>query len=282
MSGVKNRLIPFNYFGGKFGHADWVIKHLPQTKSYVEVFGGSAVILINKKPCPIETYNDLNSTVVNFFRMLREKPNELLNKIFLTPYSKEEYLFCYQHLNGGGQDDVERARRFFVAVGQSFNGTYSRQTGWKMSTKESRAIISEAVNRWITKLPNLVTIIERLRRVQIANYDFRLIFKKFDGPDTLFYCDPPYMHETRCNNNEYEFDMSDTDHKELLEICKAAKGRVAISGYDNPIYNKHLKGFYKLIANKKPTTIVHSLRQEILWTNYNPDHINENLFTKNI
>ena len=180
-------------------------------------------------------------------------------------------------MRGGG--DVENARRFFVAVGQSFNGTYSRQTGWKMSTKESRAIISEAVNRWITKLPNLVTIIERLRRVQIANYDFRVIFKKFDSPNTLFYCDPPYQHTTRCNNNEYEFEMSEDDHLELLEICKTAKGKIAISGYDNPLYNKHLKDFYKSIAKWKSTTLFHSKRQEVLWTNYDPDQINENLFS---
>ena len=147
---------------------------------------------------------------------------------------------------------------------------------------ESRAIISEAVNRWITKLPNLVPIIERLRRVQIANYDFRIIFKKFDGPDTLFYCDPPYQHTTRCNNNEYEFEMSEADHIELLEICKSAKGKIAISGYDNPLYNKYLKNFYKSIAKWKSTTLFHSKRQEILWTNYDPDQINENLFTKNV
>lgn len=275
---TKNKLIAFNYFGGKYTHVDWVIKHLPQTKSYVEVFGGSAVILINKKPCPIETYNDINSTVVNFFRVLRENPDELLNKIFLTPYSKEEYFFCYKNINAT-KDNVERARRFYVAVGQSFNGTYARQTGWKMSTKESRAIISEAINRWISKLPNLVVIIERLRRVQIANYDFRQIFKKFDGPDTLLYCDPPYMHEKRCNNNEYQFEMTDTDHLELLEICKAAKGKVAISGYDNPLYNKHLKNFYKSVAKEKCTNMFHSVSKEILWTNYNPAHINEDLFS---
>ncbi|MFA5803691.1 MAG: DNA adenine methylase [Melioribacteraceae bacterium] len=274
---TKKKLIAFNYFGGKFTHADWILKHLPESKSYVEVFGGSAVVLLNKKPSPIETYNDINSIVVNFFKVLREKPEELLSKIYLTPYSKEEYLFCYQHLNEG--DKIERARRFFVSVGQSFNGTYARQTGWKMSTKETRTNISEAVNRWITKLPKLVYVIERLRRVQISNYDFREIFKKFDGPETLFYCDPPYMHHVRCNNNEYAFEMTDQDHKELLEICKNAKGKVAISGYDNPLYNKQLKSFYKSIAKKKPTTIFHSKRQEILWTNYNPDHISQNLFS---
>lgn len=278
MSGVPNRLIPFNYFGGKFTHVSWILKHLPESTSYVEVFGGSAVVLINKKPSQIETYNDLNSTVVNFFKVLREFPNELLTAIYLTPYSKEEYFNCYKNINEG--NDIERARRFFVSVNQSFNGTFSRQTGWKMSTIKSKSIISEALSRWLTKIPNLLLIIERLRSVQISNFDFRAIFKKFDSKDTLFYCDPPYTHEQRCNNNEYQFEMSVSDHKELLELAIMAKGKVAISGYNNPLYNRMLSYFYKIKAGEKQNSLFHSKRQEVLWTNYNPDHLNHNLFTK--
>ncbi len=272
-----SRLIPFNYFGGKFNHVDWILKHLPETKSYVEVFGGSAVILLNKKQCKIETYNDINSTLVNFFKVLREFPEELINKIYLTPYAREEYLYCYKHMNEG--NELERARRFFIVVNQSFNGTYSRQTGWKMSTKETRASISEAVSRWLSKIPNLLEIIERLKYVQITNLDFRTIFEKFDGPETLFYCDPPYLHELRCNNNEYEFEMTVDDHRDLLEICKKAKGKIAISGYENKLYDRELESFYKSIAKEKQDILMHSKRREALWMNYNPEHINENLFT---
>ncbi len=278
MTQAKTRLIPFNYFGGKFNHVDWVIKHLPQTKSYVEVFGGSGIVLLNKKPTKIETYNDISGTLVNFFKVLRAQPEELISNIFLTPYAREEYFHCYQHMKEG--NDLERARKFFVVVNQSFNGTYTRQTGWKMSTKETRALTSEAVSRWVSKLPNLIKIVERLKSVQITNFDFRTIFEKFDGSETLFYCDPTYLPETRYSNKEYEFEMSVEDHKDLLEICKAAKGKVAISGYDSPLYNKYLKGFHKSTAKEKQGTLFHSKRQEVLWTNYNPNHINEDLFTK--
>jgi DNA adenine methylase len=279
LSGVKNRLIAFNYFGGKFNHSDWVVKRLPETKSYVEVFAGSAIVLLNRKPSRIETYNDINSRVVNFFKVLREQSGDLISNIFLSPYAREEYLDCYKNLDEG--NDLEKARKLFVVLNQSFNGTYSRQTGWKMSTKETRATTSEAVSRWMSKLPNLVKIVDRLKYVQITNYDFRTIFEKFDSRDTLFYCDPPYLHDTRCNNNEYEYEMNSQDHIDLLNLCRSAKGKIALSGYENEIYNKHLKGFFKSVAKEKRDTLMHSKRREILWTNYDPDQINVNLFTEN-
>lgn len=192
---MSKTIIPFNYFGGKFNHANWIINRLPITKSYVEVFGGSGIILFNKPKVEIETFNDLNGMVVNFFNQLRDNPEELIRAIYLTPYSREEYWKCFKAINEG--NELERARRFFVVVNQSFNASYSRQTGWKMSTKETRASISEAISRWISKIPNLIYIIDRLRTIQISNYDFRLIFKKFDSKNTLFYCDPPYMHDVR-------------------------------------------------------------------------------------
>ncbi len=274
----KKKLIAFNYFGGKFSHVDWIIKHLPKSKSYVEVFGGSGVVLLNKPKSKIETLNDLNNTVVNFFKVLRESPEELIRNIFLTPYSRNEYLLCYRNMNEG--NELERARKFFVVVGQSFNGSYSRQTGWKMSTKETRANLSGAVSRWLSKIPNLVKVVERLKYVQISNYDFREVFEKFDSPETLFYCDPPYMHETRCNNNEYEFEMSNEDHVELLKLCLNAKGMIALSCYDNEMYSSMLQDrFYKSEAKEKMINLYHSQKKEILWTNYNPTEHHEDLFT---
>jgi len=269
----------FNYFGGKYNHAEWIINRLPVTRTYVEVFGGSAVILLNRKPSRIECYNDINSTVVNFFLQLRENTEQLIDAIYLTPYSREEYFRAYKTLNEG--TPLERARKFYIVVNQSFNGSYSRQTGWKMSTIESRANISEALNRWLSKPPYLKRIVERLKTVQISNFDFRLIFEKFDDPDTLFYCDPPYTHDTRCNNNEYEYEMSTADHQGFLNLCLNAKSKIAISGYENEVYEFYLKDFYKSTAKEKRGTLMHSSRKEVLWSNYNPQEIHHNLFNNN-
>lgn len=269
------KIIPFNYFGGKYNHLDFILRHLPHTRSYVEVFGGSGVVLLNKKPCKIETYNDLSGTVVNFFQQLRERPEELLTAITLTPYSLDEYHKCYRNIDEG--DGIERARRFFVAVSQSFNGTFSRQTGWKISTKVCRSHISEAINRWLNKVPYLEYAVNRLRSVQISNWDFALCFEKFNHPDVLLYCDPLYTHDTRCNSIEYEHEMKDEDHERLIELASSTSAKVAISGYSNKLYNARLKDFYRISAKPKRSTMFHSPRQEVLWTNYDPI-LNQELF----
>lgn len=271
------KLIPFNYFGGKYTHLDWVLKYLPQTKTYCELFGGSGVVLINKETAPIEIFNDLNEHVDNFFLQLRDNTEELIFKIELTPYSRREYFKCYKGLYDT-VDPIEWARRFFVVINQSFNGTHVRQTGWKFSTRQSRSKIAESVNRWLTKAPNLWKIAERLKRVEISNYDFRDLFVKVDFEDALIYCDPPYLHDTRTNNNEYKYEMTEQDHIELLCLLINAKAKVAISSYDNEIYREYLKDFYITIANEKRHGLFHSKKTEMLWTNYNPNLVNPSLF----
>lgn len=264
------KVIPFNYFGGKFQHIDFITKRLPMTKSYVEVFGGSAVILINRKPSPIETYNDINSTVVNFFECLRKYPDKLLEQIYLTPYAREEFWNCYKTINEG--TDIEKARKFFVVVNQSFNGSYARLTGWKFSQENE-------INKWLNKIPNLKLIIERFRRTQISNYDFKNIFEKFNNSETLFYCDPPYIKSLRNSGKEYDYEMTDENHIDLLDLCNKARCKIAISGYDGKIYNKYLKDWYKSVSTEKKNGFRQSSKQEILWTNYDPDQVNNlNLF----
>ncbi len=261
-------------------HVDFVLRHLPETKSFVDVFGGSAVILLNKKRVPIETYNDVNSDIVNFFRVLRDRRKglALIKQIYLTPYSETEYLDCIKNLREG--DDIERARRLFVALNQSFNGTFSRQTGWKISTNVCKTKTSEAISRYVSKIPNLEMVIERMRLVQISNSHFRKIFRKFDNKDVLLYCDPPYVHGVRCNNNEYKNEMSDADHEEFLALAKKSNSLIAISGYESKLYNENLKDWYKVKARDKKNTLFHSTRAEVLWMNYNPDEFIKPLFSE--
>ena len=177
------KLIAFNYFGGKHNSLKWLLPLLPKSYSYVEPFGGSAVVLLNRAPSKIETYNDISSEIVNFFRVLRGNPVGLCEQIYFTPYSKEEYRICFHTLGSGS--DIERARKFFVCVNQSFSATIGRYTGWKFSTKSSRNLIAEPVSRWLNKLPKLAYIIERLKEVQIQNEDFESIIKKTDSKETL-------------------------------------------------------------------------------------------------
>src|SRR6266481_1015463 len=110
------KLILFGYYGGKFSHLDWLLPLLPACHHYCEPFAGSAAVLINRAPSAIETYNDLDGEVANFFRVLREQGEELTRQIGLTPFSREEFAIACKLDPDANQ--LERARRFYVRARQ--------------------------------------------------------------------------------------------------------------------------------------------------------------------
>lgn len=83
------KLIAFGWYGGKFNHLNWLLPLLPKTQHYCEPYGGSAAVLLNRKPSSVETYNDIDGEVVNFFNVLRNEPEKLIKAIGLTPFSRE-------------------------------------------------------------------------------------------------------------------------------------------------------------------------------------------------
>lgn len=186
-------------------------------------------VLINKEPSPIEVYNDIDSNLVNFFRVLRDekKAKKLQELLLLTPYSREEFCYCRDSLSEG--DDVIRAWKFFVVAQQSFSGIVNRG-GWSC-TKTRPSVLT-----WVKKIERLEDIIYRLRNVEVENKDFRDIFKLYDTEDTFFYCDPPYILETRTGQAVYQYEMNLQDHKELVDILLNIKGSAILSGYKHEVY----------------------------------------------
>ena len=185
------RSIAFGWYGGKYSHLDWLLPLLPECHHYCEPFGGSAAVLLNRNPAPVETYNDIDGEVSNFFKVLRDSKDELIEQIGLTPFSREEF---YVALNGSGEaiSDLERARRFFVRARQARTGLAQTATlgRWANCKNTSRAGMSGVVSRWLGSLKGLPEIAERLLRVQIENRPAIEVIKLYDSPKTLFYCDP--------------------------------------------------------------------------------------------
>lgn len=96
MSGNKNKIIAFNYFGGKFTWIEHLYAHFPNYFNHlVDLFAGSFVVSLNYQGKCIKTANEINEDVTNFFQVLRDKPEELLHKLTLTPISNAEYNNCY-------------------------------------------------------------------------------------------------------------------------------------------------------------------------------------------
>ncbi len=265
----KRRLIAFGWYGGKFSHLSWLLPLLPECHHYCEPFGGSAAVLLNRAPSPVETYNDIYGEVVNFFKVLRDKTEELVKAIALTPFSREEfYRAIYE--DGDTLNDVERARRFFIRARQSRTGLAQTASlgRWANCKQTSRAGMSGVVSRWLGSVEDLPEIALRLLRVQIENRPAIEAIRLYDSPDTLFYCDPPYAHCTRGDDRAYGFEMDEDAHRELAEVLHSCKGKVAISGYRCEIIDELYKDWR---CYEAPPMICHSvkeLRREALWMNY--------------
>src|SRR5213082_3031228 len=106
------KLIAFGWYGGKYSHLDWLLPLLPQCHHYCEPFGGSAAVLLNREPSPVESYNDIDGEVVNFFSALREHKQDLIDAIMLTPFSRDELTRACREATAN-LDPLERARRFY-------------------------------------------------------------------------------------------------------------------------------------------------------------------------
>jgi DNA adenine methylase len=265
----RRRRIVFGWYGGKFNHLDWLLPLLPQTHCYCEPFSGSAAVLLNRCPSPVETYNDIDGDVVNFFRVLRDHSDDLIRAISLTPFSREEFHLA---INGGiqGLSDLERARRFYVRARQARTGLAQTATlgRWANCKNTSRAGMSGVVSRWLGGVEALPEIAARLLRVQIENRPALEVIRLYDSPITLFYCDPPYLHETRGDSKAYGFEMDLEQHYQLSQALKKCRGKVALSGYRCDIMDAWYEGWRRFDAPVKHCHSIKQPRQECLWMNY--------------
>jgi DNA adenine methylase len=265
----RRKLIAFGWYGGKFSHLEWLLPLLPRCHHYCEVFGGSAAVLINREPSPVETYNDIDGEVVNFFRVLREQKDRLIEAIALTPFSREEF---YSAVSPRHEviSDLERARRFFIRARQARTGLAQTASlgRWANCKNTSRAGMAGVVSRWLGSIDDLPAIALRLLRVQIENRPAIEVIRLYDGPDTLFYCDPPYVHTTRGDSKAYRFEMDEKAHRELARTLRSCKGKVAISGYRCDLMDELYGDWRCYEALPKNCHSVKKLRREALWMNY--------------
>lgn len=267
--GRKRRVIAFGWYGGKYSHLDWLLPLLPPCDHYCEPFGGSAAVLLNRYPSPVETYNDVDGEVVNFFRVLRDQKERLVEAIGLTPFSREEFFIACSRPDSP-LSDLERARRFFVRARQVRTGLAQKASlgRWANCKNTSRAGMSGVVSRWLGSIEALPEIAERLLRVQIENRPALEVIGLYDGHGTLFYCDPPYPHQVRGDVSSYGYEMSEYDHRLLARTLTGIKGKAAVSGYDCPLYSELYRDWRRLDAPEKQCHSVKKLRQEMLWVNY--------------
>lgn len=274
ISALKSpKLIPFGWYGGKFSHLAWLLPLLPKCHHYCEPYAGSAAVLLNRPPSPVETYNDLDGEVVNFFRVLRDENDKLVEAIGLTPFSREEFAIACKL--DSTISPLERARRFYVRARQVRIGlAQTASVGrWANCKNTSRAGMSGVISRWLGAVEDLPAIAERLIRVQIENRPAVDVIRLYDSPQTLFYCDPPYVHTTRGDSKAYGYEMTNDQHAELAKALNSAKGMVAISNYQCDLMDELYPSskWTKTVSLEKTNHATKGKRVEVLWTNYKPE-----------
>lgn len=225
---------PFAYYGGKTMLAEKIVALLPPHRHYVEPFAGSLAVLLAKPRSTHETVNDLDGDLMHFWRIVRDRPDELAAAAALTPHSRLEHEAAYDRPDG--LDDIERARRIWITLSQGRSGTF-RKTGWRFYRDPGGT--SAAMPRYLAAYADRIpTCAHRLAGVSLeCRPALDLITSYGQVPDMLLYCDPPYDGATRARNYRHEM-TSPESHRDLAEVLHSARATVVLSGYPSPLYDE--------------------------------------------
>ena len=270
---------PFAYYGGKTTLAERVVELLPEHRHYVEPFAGSLAVLLAKTPALMETVNDLDGHLMTFWRVLRDRPEDLMRVCALTPHSREEHQLAYDL---DVTDDLERARRVWVCLTQG-RGNTLRRTGWRHFQDPGRrgpTSMSDYLSSYVERMRHAAG---RLAGVSLESRDALDVIADYGKhAEVLIYADPPYLGTTR-SSRQYLVEMShDAEHQELAEVLRACKATVVLSGYHSPLYDGlyegwHVTEFDAYTGQGNHSEARNDRRVEVLWSN-RPLNVTPTLF----
>lgn len=250
---------PFTYFGGKTSIADRIVDALPPHRHYVEPFAGSLAVLLAKPRAHFETVNDLDEHLVTFWRVLRDRGDELAYACSLTPHARHEHRDSYDL---DVEDELELARRIWVRLSQGRGNTF-RRTGsmsWTLNAYADRMFAAA----------------ERLAGVSLeCRPALQLIDDYGQHPNVLLYVDPPYLGSVRAGGNEYRHEMRDEEsHRELAAALLGCQAAVVLSHYPASLYDELYAGWHRVdvpaYTGNGGINGRNGGRTEVLWINRAP------------
>jgi DNA adenine methylase len=280
--------LSLKWHGGKYYLASKFVALMPPHLHYVEpYFGGGAVLFAHdphrdwllqdgkKLPCHLrgvsEVANDVNGELMNFWSVLRDEASfdRFQRAVAATPFSEAAFQQACRPYDASRP--VESAVDFFVRNRQSLAGRMRHFTG--ITKTRTRRLMNNDVSAWLSCLEGLPAVHSRLKRVVLLQRDAIYVIRNHDTPNTLFYCDPPYLHETRATADVYAFEMSEADHAELLETLSKLKGKFMLSGYRNDMYEEAERrlGWRRLefeLPNNASCAKAKGREIECLWMNF--------------
>jgi DNA adenine methylase len=260
------------YFGSKQSLADWIASMLPAHEHYVEPYGGSLAVLLAKPPSRMETANDLDGRLANFWRILRDQPEELARVCALTPHSRTEYTNALQHIDVE-TDPVERARLAWVILHQGRGRRFDGHEGWRHTVGRTTAGGSDKrVAAGISRAVDLIApAAERMRTVTLECLPALDLIGKYGAhSNVLLFVDPPYLGSTRPGPRRYGLEMADPhQHRELASALAGCRSAVVLSGYPSPLYDELYASWHReqRTAVTGNGRLGKQDRTEVLWSN---------------
>lgn len=246
----------------------WIIEQFPEHEIYVEPFGGAASVLLNKPRAKQEVYNDLEYSIANLMRVLRDEPERILARLKSMKYEKDEYLKMreiYKSEEFDSLDNLEQAAITY-AVRRMSRGGLCGTFCW--SSRIYGDGVPGEVHGWLTSLDQLPLVIERLQGVFIENRPAEEVLERYDSPRTLHYLDPPYPKTTRVFKNAYKEEMTIEEHRQIAQKALSLQGTVIISSYPSKLYNELFEGWERLekpIVNHSSQEKKKETKTEVLW-----------------
>jgi len=276
---------PLKWHGGKSYLADWIIDLMPKHLHYVEPFGGGLAVLLAKDPFDprhqwgdksfekgiSEVVNDLNRELMNFWKVLQSDRSfrRFQRTVEATPFAQPEWNDARTRTLPRRKLDIEAAVAFFIRCRQSRAGGFKNFA--TLSRNRTRRCMNEQASAWLGCIEGLAAVHDRLKRVVILREDALKVIKQQDGERTLFYLDPPYVHNTRAATDAYQYEMDEPAHEGLLSTVQQCRGRVILSGYPNELYDCALHEWNRhdrKIDNKVSGGSSKRVMTESLWCNF--------------
>nr|WP_222435423.1 DNA adenine methylase [Allorhodopirellula solitaria] len=283
---------PLKWHGGKYYLRKWIVGLMPPHLHYVEPFFGGGGIFLARDPSrdwmatgdeklpsalkgSSEVVNDLHGELINFWRVLQDPADfdAFRQRMEMTPFSEAEFERALELSKTDSSDAtaLDRAIQFFILARQSRQGLMKDFA--TLSRNRTRSRINEQASAWLNVVSGLADVHDRLQGVVILNQKATDVIRKQDGANTLFYCDPPYVHESRATTGEYAFEMSEVEHEQLLETLAAVQGKFMLSGYPSDLYTKweqkhNWTRHEMMIDNKAAAGAAKEKKTECLWCNF--------------
>ncbi len=222
---------PLAYIGGKSKLSNTIIEMMPKHKSYCEVFAGAAWVFFRKDPSKYEVINDLDSDLIAFYRVLQNHLEEFLRQFRWLLSSREWFEDWKRQQEAGGLTDIQRAARYYYLQRLCFGGRVKGRTYGAGPMHPPR------IN--LLRMEEELSMVHlRLAGVTVEHLSWDTFINRYDRPETLFYCDPPYY---KCPF--YAHNLALPDFEKMADVLAGIKGRFILSLNDHPDIRDVFKAF---------------------------------------